>query len=204
MEALTLAEVRLAGDPGDFYTDALGLPGGRIGASLLEFSGEGAAFYHFAFLVPGDRFAAARDWAAARVDLLATIDFPAWDARACYFHDPAGNIAELIAHRDIGATGRLGPFAPEELLAISELGLPGADPADLAAFGLPAWDHGGPLTFCGRKGHTLIVAPTGRGWVPTDRPAEVHPAEVGVSGLEGEAGLAGLPYRLYGVRPQRS
>jgi hypothetical protein len=199
MQPLTLAEIRLAGDPGAFYDDVLGVSGGRIGDSRLTFSGEGDAFYHFAFLVPGDRFAAARRWAAERVELLATIDFPAWDAQACYFHDPAGNIAELIAHADIGAAGRSGAFDPGELLAISELGLPGADPDELAAFGLPTWDHGGPLAFCGRKGHTLIAAPAGRGWVPTERPAEVHPAEVGVSGLAGGTELTGLPYRLYGV-----
>lgn len=199
MEALTLAEVRLAGDPGAFYEAVLGIGDGRIGASRLSFSGEGDAFYHFAFLVPGDRFAAAEAWAAERVELLATIPFAAWDARACYFHDPAGNIVELIAHGGIGEAGRSGPFAPGELLAISELGLPGADPAELEAFGLPAWDRFDPLVFCGRRAHTLIAVPVGRGWVPTRRPAEVHPAQVGVSGLEGELRCAGLPYRLNGV-----
>lgn len=197
MEALTLAEVRLAGDPGAFYEDVLGLVGGRVGDATLSFSGEGAAFYHFAFLVPGDRFEAARTWAAARVELLATIDFPAWDARACYFHDPAGNVAELIAHGGIGEAGRGGRFSGEELLAVSELGLPGADAADLEAFGLPAWDRFDPLVFCGRRAHTLIATPAGRGWIPTGRPAEVHPAEVGISGIEGELRPAGLPYRLY-------
>jgi catechol 2,3-dioxygenase-like lactoylglutathione lyase family enzyme len=195
---IELADVRLAGDPGRFYADVLGLPEGRIGASTLSFSGEGPAFYHFAFLVPGDRFAAAEAWAAGRVELLATIDFPAWDARACYFHDPAGNIVELIAHREIGASGRSGPFAGEELLGISELGLPGAAVGDLDAFGLPAWDRFDPLVFCGRQAHTLIVTPADRGWLPTGRPAEVHPAEVGLRGVPaGELQLAGTPYRLF-------
>src|SRR3954452_25419009 len=109
-----LADIRLAGDPGAFYSDVLDLPGGRVGASTLSFSGEGDAFYHFAFLVPGDRFAAAEAWAGDRVELLATIDLPAWDARACYFHDLAGNIVELIAHAEIEAAGRKGPFASDE------------------------------------------------------------------------------------------
>jgi catechol 2,3-dioxygenase-like lactoylglutathione lyase family enzyme len=199
LEALTLAEVRLGGDPGTFYEDVLGFDDGRVGASVLSFSGAGAAFYHFAFLVPGDRFAAARAWAAERVELLTTIDFPAWDAQACYFHDPAGNIVELIAHGGIGAAGRSGAFAPAELLAISELGLVGVDAGDLEAFGLPAWDRFDPLVFCGRRAHTLIATPAGRGWLPTGRPAEVHPAEVGITGLSGELRPAGLPYRLYGV-----
>lgn len=197
MEALTLAEVRLGGDPGTFYEDVLGIAGGRIGDSTLTFSGEGAAFYHFAFLVPGDRFDAARSWLDERVALLATIPFPAWDAHACYFHDPAGNIVELIAHRGIGEAGRGGAFSPGELLAISELGLVGADARELEAFGLPAWDRFDPLVFCGRRAHTLIATPAGRGWVPTGRPAEVHPAEVGISGVDGELRPEGLPYLLY-------
>jgi len=196
---LELADVRLAGDPGPFYADVLSLPAGDgvlVGTSRLSFTGEGAAFYHFAFLVPGDRFDAAETWAGARVELLATIDFPAWDARACYFHDPAGNIVELIAHRETGASGHTGPFAAGELLGISELGLPGADAAELAAFGLPVWDAFGPLSFCGRKAHTLIVTPVGRGWLPTDRAAEIHDAVVAVRGLEGELRPTGTPYRI--------
>lgn len=49
-------------------------------------------FYHSAVLVPGDRFDAALTWLRERVDL------GFWDARACYCHDPAGNIVEPIAH----------------------------------------------------------------------------------------------------------
>ena len=78
----------------------------------------GAPFYHFALLVPGDRFDAALAWARERVELLpdretgeVVFDFTNWDARAVYFHDPAGNIVELIAHRGIGEGGVTGPFA---------------------------------------------------------------------------------------------
>lgn len=187
---IELADVRLSGDPGSFYDDVLGLSGGRVGVSRLSFSGEGAAFYHFALLVPGDRFASAEAWAAERAEPLATIPFPAWDAHACYFHDPAGNIVELIAHRGIGEAGRVGPFAADELVAISEPGLPGAEVGELVAAGLPPWDESGPLTFCGRKAHTPIVTPVRRGWLPTGRPAEAHPAEIVVRGLPGERRLS--------------
>src|SRR5215211_9445501 len=91
----------------DFYRETLGIapaPGlgaaFAAGASTLEFGeDDGAPFYHFALLVPGDRFEAARRWAAARLPLLPGGDldgvvweFSNWDALACYFHDPAGNI----------------------------------------------------------------------------------------------------------------
>ena len=59
-----------------FYGDRLGLPtataeaGGlivEVGESTLELHpADGAAYYHLAFLVPGDRFDAALAWAGAR------------------------------------------------------------------------------------------------------------------------------------------
>ena len=110
----------------EFYSGRLGLQE-RIGETTLEFvPGDGEPFYHFALLVPGDRFEPALEWARERVELLpdpesgeAVFDFSNWDARACYFHDPAGNIVELIAHRGVGQAGAEGDFAGEELLGLS-------------------------------------------------------------------------------------
>jgi catechol-2,3-dioxygenase len=129
----------------NFYASRLGLQQlgdvrFRIGESELEFVGSRSnAFYHFALLVPGDRFDAALALAEARVPLLpnadtgeTVFDFSNWDAPACYFEDPAGNIVELIAHRDIGTSGARGPFEAGELLGSSELGLVG-DPKTIAA-----------------------------------------------------------------------
>ncbi|HEX3455217.1 MAG TPA: VOC family protein, partial [Gaiellaceae bacterium] len=108
--------VTLAGPPDlpAFYRDVLGLPldGDAIvvGETRLSFEpDDGGAFYHFAFLVPGDRFDATLAWAQERVELLGEIfEAEAWDARAVYFHDPAGNIVELIAHRGLEENGRTG------------------------------------------------------------------------------------------------
>jgi hypothetical protein len=119
-------------------------------------------------------------------------EFENWSARACYFHDPAGNIVELIAHRGIGETGARGPFAGDELLGLSELGLVG-DPATMAAelerlLGLRLWagsaEVEGRLGFVGEQARTLILSPAGRGWLPTGRWAEPHPVEVVLSGPE--------------------
>jgi catechol-2,3-dioxygenase len=98
-----------------FYIDQLGLTrideqtGVKIGETGLVFaSGPGEPFYHFALLVPGNRFDEALEWIGERTDLLpdpesgqVVFDFDNWDALACYFHDPVGNIVELIAHRGI-------------------------------------------------------------------------------------------------------
>jgi hypothetical protein len=175
----------------DFYADFR--PGPEFAPA------EGKPFYHFAFLVPGDRFEAAFAWARGRYELYPrqdgelVFDFSFWDALACYFSDPAGNIVELIAHRGLGESGRTGPFSPGELLGISEVGLVGDVPAmacDLEGIGLRVWsgtaDDPGSLAFVGEKARTLILCPVGRGWLPTDVRAEPHPVEAVLSG--GRAG----------------
>jgi catechol 2,3-dioxygenase-like lactoylglutathione lyase family enzyme len=200
-----------------FYRDALGLDGGdstaTAGETELEFAaGEGAPFYHFALLVPGDRFDAALEWARGETELLPSagsgevvFDFGFWDALACYFHDPAGNIVELIAHRGLGERGTTGPFAGGELLGLSELGLVG-DQRALARsledeLGVSVWDGDlddpRGLAFAGEKARTLILAPPGRGWLPTGRPSERHALDVLLAGAgPGEAVLDGDLYRI--------
>jgi len=196
----------------DFYAQALGLdepvPGViRIGETEVELiAAPGDPFYHFALLVPGDRFDAALRWAQSSVELLPdpdtgepVFDFSNWGALACYFLDPAGNIVELIAHRGVGEQGATGDFDPAELLGFSELGLVGDAPAmarDLRGLGVELWDgtvdEPGRLAFVGEKARTLILCPEGRGWLPTDRPAEPHPVEVVLSGEpEGTVSLNG-------------
>lgn len=162
------------------------------GETTMEFDpAPGAPFYHFAFLLPGDRFDAALDWVRSRVELLpdpdtgeVVFDFDNWEAWACYFEDPAGNIVELAAHRGIDENGRTGEFSAEEIVGLSELGLVGdkrALAAELEKLGFEFWDgtfeDPNRLAFIGERGRTLILAPPGRGWMPTGRPAEIHPVE---------------------------
>jgi hypothetical protein len=182
----------------DFYADRLGLEsveeaGLQVGETRLAFVADsGEPFYHFALLAPGDRFGAALEWLEPRVELLpdpetqeAVFDFDNWDALACYFHDPVGNIVELIAHRGVEESGRQGPFGASELVGVSELGIVG-DKRELAAalgeLALAQWAgdlHAeGRLAFVGEKARTVILSPPGRGWLPTGRPAEPHPSEV--------------------------
>jgi D-alanyl-D-alanine carboxypeptidase len=185
----------------NFYGEALGLrrldDGWSIGTSRLAFEpADGAPFYHFAFLVPGNRFDAALGWAQERVSLLRdrhagglVTHFRNWDADACYFHDPAGNIVELIAHRAVAGPDRDGDFGCDELLRISEIGLVGEPKRLVAAcggLGLEVFPgdlgRGDGLVFLGEPTATLIVSACGRGWLPLGRPAEVHPVHVVVAG----------------------
>lgn len=204
----------------DFYGRELGLDirleGSErlsvvVGESELEVVGSpGEAFYHFALLVPGDRFAAALEWARTRTELLpdtrsgeVVFNFDSWAAEACYFHDPAGNIVELIAHRGIAETYERGEFRAGELLGLSELGLVG-EPQALAAslsgeLGLDLWDGSlapGALAFVGERARTLILAPSDRGWLPTGRPAEPHAVEVLLSGSPKQEALLDSRYRV--------
>ena len=220
--------VQLRAPPGrlerlaDFYVGRLGLEvaageetGAAIGETQLLFSGgPGEPFYHFALLVPGNRFDAALEWIGEHVELLpdpasgeVIFDFDNWDALACYFHDPAGNIVELIAHRGIDESEREGAFVATELLGLSELGLVG-NKRELAAalgdLGLEQWngdiEDAARLAFVGEKARTLILSPEGRGWLPTSRPAEGHPCEVELStSFEGAAQIGDS--RILGILP---
>jgi len=198
----------------EFYAHKLGLEqigenGVRVGVSELSFQeGGGRPFYHFAFLVPGDRFDAAKEWVADRVTLLGggdidgvVFDFENWNALALYFHDPAGNIVELIAHRELGQNGRNGSFDGSELLGLSEVGLVGEQTKlarGLAQLDLHLWDGElapGRLAFFGERARTFIVASQGRGWLPTGQPAEAHPVEATISGLRNTEAVVG-PHRI--------
>lgn len=189
---MRFTSVTLAGQPGlsAFYRDALGLPldGDAIvvGETRLRFElSDGEPFYHFALLVPGDRFDAAHAWSRERVELLGDVfESDDWDSQAVYFHDPGGNILELIAHRGLEENGRSDGFDAEELVGFSELGIVGDRALELQTLesrGLSLWhgaiDEPGRLAFVGEKGRTLILAPEGRGWMPTGRPAEPHPVD---------------------------
>jgi hypothetical protein len=201
-----------------FYRNRFELPvvddGFRIGATMLDLVPvvETEPFYHFALRVPRNRFQAAREWLRSHTDVLPdeetgeeVFDFDNWNAEACYGLDPAGNIVELIAHHDLPEESESeGPFTGTELLGMCELGLVWPDTGELAGeleqIGIHLWDGElapGRLAFMGGRDGVLILTPSGRGWLPTGRPAEVHPVDAVVAGERAaEAGFSGLPYRI--------
>jgi hypothetical protein len=217
------------GELNAFYTDRLAFDSPRdaeegllslaVGAAVARFSESPpseAPFYHFAFLVPGNRFDAAYTWLAARASLLpdpdtgdTIFDFDNWAALACYCLDPAGNIVELIAHRGISDTSAEGLFSAREIVDFSEVGLVVPDKEQSVAvleqqIGLYVWDgvvaEQGRLVFVGERARTLILSHPGRGWLPTSRPAEPHPVELTVRGeRRGEAKLPGTRHQVSSV-----
>jgi catechol 2,3-dioxygenase-like lactoylglutathione lyase family enzyme len=206
-----------------FYADQLGLPavgsngsyGFKAGRTVIEFNAvsSGEPFYHYALRVPRNRFAAGCDWLAGHAELLVDHEsgstifaFEAWNAEACYAHDPCGNIVELIAHHELREETPAGqPFSAAELLGVCELGLVGADTGAMAraldTVRIGLWDgtvdEPGRLAFMGGRDGVLILSPVGRGWMPTRRPAEVHPTEAVVVGTH-DAGitLPGTPHHV--------
>ncbi len=185
LRPVRFVEVTLAAPP-DRLAELETFYARMTGETTLRFrAGEGEPFYHFALLLPGDRFDAALAWAEKRVELLGGVfESENWDSRAVYFHDAAGNIVELIAHHGLEENGRSGPFHAEEIVGFSELGLVGDRRellGELAPLGLSVWagelDEPERLAFVGEKGRTFILAQADRGWLPLGRPAEVHPVE---------------------------
>lgn len=186
----------------------------RAGDTVVEFEpvDGGRPFYHFALRVPRNRFAEARDWLDGRSPLLpgrdgkTTFEFDFWNAQACYALDPADNIVEVIAHRELADESQAdGPFRDDELRGVCEIGLVGPDPRTMAAalepLDIQLWsgtlEGPGRLAFLGGRDGVLILSEPGRGWMPTGRPAEIRPVEVEVAGKrDAEVTLPGTPHRV--------
>jgi hypothetical protein len=155
-----------------WYADTLGVMEPRFVAGPV-------APHHFAFHV-----AEVDEWP---LELSEEHDFSAWDgARARYFRDPDGNVAELIAR----------PRARPEL-SLAEVGLPVEDVAaaveSLAALGLSP-HHGWNDAFAplGDDDGLLIVVRRGRNWFPTDEPSGEAPVQVTIAGAaSGSVRVAG-------------
>jgi len=79
----------------------------QIGFTRLTFrraTSDVTPFYHYAFNVPSNLLSDSMRWLSERDIQFLTADGeplidqgPFWNAHSCYFHDPAGNIAEFIA-----------------------------------------------------------------------------------------------------------
>jgi len=161
------------------------------GISLLTFLPvDAAAYYHFAFNIPPGQIEEAQRWLQEHDleilhegDRLIT-EFPNWNARSLYFPDPAGNVLEFIARRDLGLSP-VQPFAPQTAVrSISEIGLPVPDvPAaarQLEQAGIPPyWGSGSTFrALGGPEGLLILVDDSDKTWYPTPVPARPFPAEV--------------------------
>jgi len=209
-----------------FWSRTLGLPTRADGqvlevalrASVIRFEPASAdidARYHFAINIPRGRIAEAARWVGARHALLAFHGDPDVDegativhtdrgAAALYFLDGGGNVVELIANDRLDNASD-GPFGPDALLEIAEIGIATADPdatrqavqqalsAEVLWGGKPGWR----LTAIGDDQGVVIVAPIGRGWIPVGLPARPLPTTIVANGpTEREVTLPEGPYRI--------
>ncbi len=138
-----------------------------------------------------------------------TMHWRAWNAHACYFRDPDGNIGELIARHNLAGDGAPNDgtaFDPAaHLLGISEIGLALDDVGESCqlieeGLSLPVWDTGDGVRFRAMGGERglLICVRRGHAWFPTsDVRAEPAPLCVTFAGEEArELRLPGTDYRL--------
>lgn len=174
--------------------------------------------YHFAINVPRGSIDEAAAWIEDRHELLAFHDDPDVPegativhtdrgASALYFLDAAGNVAELIANDNLD--DRLEePFGQQSLLEVAEIGIATSDTAAtsaaiqevLSAEILWGGREGWLLTAIGDDHGVVIVAPTGRGWIPVGLPACPLPTTIiAEAPRAGELVLEEGPYRIRAV-----
>jgi catechol 2,3-dioxygenase-like lactoylglutathione lyase family enzyme len=228
---LTLATSDLAGQS-TFWGETLGLPvHSRDGAIEVSFQASTLRFepaspgtdprYHYAINIPRGSIEEAAAWIDERHELLAfhgdpdeeegaTITHSARGGSMLYFLDAAGNVAELIAndHLENDADS---PFGADSFLEIAEIGVATADTEATSAAIQDAlsaeilWGgrEGALLTAIGDDHGVVIVAPTGRGWIPVGLPARPLPTTiVAAAPRSREVTLPEGPYRIRAIAEQ--
>ncbi|QUL54345.1 glyoxalase/bleomycin resistance/dioxygenase family protein [Paenibacillus tritici] len=189
MLAQSIAELK------EFYVDSLGLAlitenstsfSVKVGESSLSFTESGQSaqpFYHFAFNIPENQIGEAVRWITPKAAIIPdqgkqVVYFKAWNAESIYFHDPAGNLVELIARHHLNnSTDQL--FSQASLLCVSEIGLPVPDVdnalLELSHAGILPWqDYNSSFAAAGDEQGLLIVVKEGRVWFMSDQEAFPH------------------------------
>ncbi len=182
-----------------FYGDRLGLAVQRQNPDSVSFLAGHTVFtlladpeatpYHIAFNIAAGKERQALEWLKARVAILKDdgdelMRFDAWNAIAMYFYDADRNIVEFIARRDLPA-GAEGPFGPDHILGISEVGMPvtdiGAAYSAVNAIGsIPLYD-GNFDKFCAAgdpQGLLILINRDKKVWFPTNDPAFSSPFSI--------------------------
>ena len=186
----------------EFYTKKLSFPifnksndhiSFSVGHTILSFKLAPAEnpCYHFAFSIPANKVDEALAYIAERTNILPystdsiVADFTNWNAHAFYFHDNQNNILEFIAHHDL-PTASDKPFSSASIIGICEIGVPVENVTDACKlineeFEVPYFKKGPRLhvfSVMGDEQGLFIVTTIGRGWLPTQQPAERHFTEV--------------------------
>tara|TARA_R110001583_G_scaffold50022_1_gene156207 strand:- start:3845 stop:4513 length:669 start_codon:yes stop_codon:yes gene_type:complete len=179
----------------DFYRNVLGFYCSRLTKSKLEIQAgstkliliesEKQFYYHFAFLIPNGTLDTAIDFLETHsIELLhlnedKVIQFKS--AKAIYFYDRDGNIAEFIERPNLGYSSSR-DFSIDQIIKINEIGLPVSNPLQMAKklkskFGIiPIKNAPFYEDFCWVGDHdgVIIVVKEGRNWLPTEKQAVVN------------------------------
>lgn len=204
----------------EFYSNILGLSVNLLSAKLEVQAGEtqlvftkaepdfdGA--YHFAFNIPENQLAQAIQWSSSRFPVLhddtgkEIFDSKSWNSHSVYFKDPAGNILEFIARHDL-TNAVTEEFTSEQMLNVSEIGLPSENVIELAdrlctQLGVSVFhqEPNGTFTPVGDD-HGLFILPIrDRIWMPQSGvPAKLLPVKVqgDTDGKTWE--VRGVPYEI--------
>jgi catechol 2,3-dioxygenase-like lactoylglutathione lyase family enzyme len=163
----------------------------KVGDSKLTFEENRLhkSYYHFAINIPFGGVEKALRWAHKKVDILQVDDesiqeFRAWNARAFYFLDPAGNVVEFIGRKRFNDTSPAS-FSEANLLNISEVGIPVFEVSSAfkilkKATGIKKFDCVSNM-FCAAGDHEglfILVDSAEKSWFPTDDPARAFNLEV--------------------------
>ncbi len=165
--------------------------------------------YHFCFNIPENQFLQAKVWLSKRIPLLkdekGNDEFKSqtWNASSLYFKDTAGNILEFIARHDQKNATDI-PFNSEQILQVSEIGLPSKDVISFTKelcekLGASVYKQEPNETFTpiGDEDGLFILPIENRIWYPnTGVPAQMLPVKVDVEADGKEFKLSGVPYEV--------
>ena len=206
----------------EFYTEVLDLPlvtksnerfELKVGSSKLIFENskdQSSQTYHFAFNVPEHQFSQAKAWLSSRVPLLSGQNgmdeflFEKWNADACYFHDPAGNICELIARHNLPSKSKTA-FSSKNILNISEIGIAVEDVKKIAKsfkkdLDSPTYldEESDFFTAIGDENGLLIFVKLERTWFPDRRlESTAGPLNIVLANEQGvKFQISGPPYAV--------
>lgn len=168
----------------------------QVGTNIMKFeldSLQKPKQYHFAFNIPENLFAEAKEWVKKHTSLLVhqekdEIFFESIDAHSVYFYDPEENVVELIARHALNSTKEVDHFAAQDILDIAEMNLTtnhilavGHKLQEIGVFErhqLPLDES--KLNFLGEPedGTHLLLGPVGRNWFFSPKEAVASPITI--------------------------
>lgn len=200
-----------------FYLDVLGFTLDRsdersftvvAGASKLTFAAcepDTEPYYHFAFNITESKIEPAIAWLAAKgilpsiVDQSPVVYSQSWQSHSVYFGDPAGNIVEFIARHRKPSESKADFFSLDDVLNVSEIGLPANDVDELSRFlrselAEAVYIEGNAMfTPIGDEDGLLILSSLERCWLGSDKKVAIYPVEVAL----GNGGRRSVPVLHY-------